>query len=77
MFLLIAAAAAAGPATPLMPQGQQANCPRTTTYHAVQQGRPPQPQRLTELPPANAYAAVYRRVAGCEVPVVVRYGVGR
>jgi hypothetical protein len=50
-------------------------CPQTTGYYAWQRGKPVRPQKLTELPDANAYAAVYRRVAGCEVPLVVRYGV--
>jgi hypothetical protein len=36
------------------------------------------PRKLTELPPANVYSAVYRRDAnGCEKPIVVKYGVGR
>ncbi len=34
--------------------------------------------KLTDLPPANEYIAVYRRDAdGCEDPIVVKYGVGR
>lgn len=33
--------------------------------------------KLTELPPANAYVAVYRQVNGCEAPIVVKYGLGR
>ena len=76
-MLLLAAAIVASAALPPNAPAPQAGCARTTVHHAVQQGRPPQPRRLVELPPANAYAAVYRRVAGCEVPVVVRYGVGR
>lgn len=53
-----------------------ANCPKTTHYHAWDRGKPVKPQKLTELPDANAYAAVYRRVRGCEVPVVVKHGIG-
>ncbi len=52
-----------------------AACPRTTSVYAWRQAEPLQPRKLTELPPANAYSAVYRRIGGCEVPVVVKYGV--
>jgi hypothetical protein len=52
------------------------NCPRTTGYYAWQRGEPVRPHKLTELPPANAYAAVFRHIGRCEVPVVVKYGVG-
>jgi hypothetical protein len=50
-------------------------CPQTARYYAWQRDKAVRPQKLTHLPDANAYAAVYRRVAGCEVPLVVRYGV--
>ena len=70
LLLILAAAPAALQAPPA------ANCPRTTNYHAVRPGEPVRPRKLNQLPDANAYAAVYRRVSGCEVPVVVRYGVG-
>ena len=52
------------------------NCPRATSMHAYDRSKPPKLQRLGELPPANAYSAVYRLIRGCEVPVVVKYGVG-
>jgi hypothetical protein len=52
-----------------------ANCPRTTSVYAWQRGKTVKPQKLTELPDANAYSAVLRRIGRCEVPVVVRYGV--
>lgn len=29
------------------------------------------PKKLTELPPATAYMAVYRHVAGCEAPLTM------
>jgi hypothetical protein len=51
------------------------DCPQTTSVHAWDRGKKLQPQKLTELPDANAYAAVLRRIGRCEVPVVVRYGV--
>jgi hypothetical protein len=55
---------------------RSANCPRTASYYAFRKGDTVRPQKLTELPPANAYFAVYRLVGGCEVPVVVKFGVG-
>jgi hypothetical protein len=76
MLLLFAAALSA--ATP-----QQASllstpptCPRTASYYAWQRGKQVAPRKLTELPPANAYYTVYRRIDGCMVPVIVKYGVG-
>ena len=36
------------------------------------------PSKLTELPPAQGYMAVYRTVNGCELPMtVVEYRAGR
>ena len=52
------------------------NCPRATSMHAYDRSKPLKPQKLGDLPPANAYSAVYRLVRGCEVPIVVKYGVG-
>jgi hypothetical protein len=59
-----------------------ANCPRTTSYLAgktgVYRGAPLAPRKLTELPPATGYMAVYRRIDGCEVPLtMVEYRGGR
>ena len=78
-LLLLAAAATAAPlpavthSSRFTPQG--AHCPQAVQYYAWQRGRKMEPRKLAELPDANAYKAVYRRVNGCEVPVVVRYGV--
>lgn len=60
----------------LPPGRNAAECPRTTSHQAFDRNRRIAPKKLGELPPANAYSAVYRLVGGCEVPVVVRYGVG-
>jgi hypothetical protein len=56
--------------------GGAPNCPRATSMHAYDRSKPLKPQKLGDLPPANAYSAVYRLVRGCEVPLVVKYGVG-
>ena len=52
-----------------------ARCPQTTSVYAWDRSKTVKPQKLTELPDANAYAAVLRHIGRCEVPVVVRYGV--
>lgn len=39
--------------------------------------QPMRARRLADLPPANLERAVWRRVDGCPVPVIVRYGVDR
>jgi hypothetical protein len=72
-MLLLAAALIAAPG----PASAQASptCPRTGTYVAEKsgayRGRPLAPRKLTELPPAQGYMAVYRRVGGCEVPLTM------
>ncbi len=68
-------ALAAGPA-PVFGTGQAANCPRTTSHLADQagvyrRGEPLVPRKLTELPPATAYMAVYRVIDGCEAPLTM------
>ena len=59
-----------------LPPPQSPDCPRTTSFYAFDPSQPVKPRKLDELPPANVYAAVYRRVGNCEVPVIVKYGVG-
>jgi hypothetical protein len=52
-----------------------ADCPRTTSYLAensgLYSGKRLTPRKLTELPPATAYMAVYRRIGGCEAPLTM------
>ncbi len=77
MLLLAFALSAAAHSTPPTPFARKApHCPQTTSVHAWSRDKKVAPRKLNELPPANAYSAVYRTVGGCEVPVVVRYGVG-
>jgi hypothetical protein len=81
-FLALPAASAAAPLpardTPVFDpnSGQAANCPATSRYQANRRGKAPRAQKLDELPMADAYSAVYRRIGGCEVPIIVRYGIG-
>lgn len=50
-------------------------CPRTTSYFADQagiyRGQPLTPKKLTELPPAVTYMAVYRHIGECEAPLTM------
>ena len=52
-----------------------ANCPHTTSYLADKsgpyQGKPLTPRKLTDLPPATTYMAVYRHIGGCEAPLTM------
>lgn len=54
----------------------QDKCANATSQLAGKQvvfkGDPTKPQKLTELPEAQTYAAVYRVVDGCAVPVLYR-----
>lgn len=52
----------------------RADCPPPPGHHYVLElGKPPKPQKLGELPPAEAFAAVLRKdERGCIVPVKYR-----
>jgi len=54
---------------------QSASCPATSRYEATRRGKTPRAQRLGELPDADVYLTVYRRIGGCEAPIITRYGV--
>lgn len=80
---IIAASASAQPAIVTPPAGHQANplqradCPNPSNQFArdgsVWRQKPVTPQKLAELPPAEAFAAVYHLdERGCMVPVKYR-----
>ena len=76
---LIAAAVAVPAATyPAVPiGGGDAKCPeRPSAFHAVGDSAL-QPRRLDREPAASVYLSLYREVAGCATPVVLRRGDGR
>jgi len=81
MSLLLVAmlAASASPAADMPtinPKANQpASCPATSRYEASRRGKTPRVHRLTELPDADLYKAVYRRIGRCEAPIIVKYGV--
>lgn len=54
-----------------------AACPPTSRYEASKRGGKLGAQKLNELPMADGYKAVLRRVDGCNAPVLVGYGFGR
>ena len=58
---------------PLPSQGD--NCRRTTSYLAersgLYRGYRLTPKKLTQLPPATTYMAVFRHIGGCEAPLTM------
>ena len=56
--------------------GAPSTCPPTSRYEAARRGGKLPKSFLNELPAADLYKAVYRRIGGCEVPIIVRYDVG-
>ena len=78
--MIIAAGAAAQPAIVTPPpanQLQKSDCPSPSSQFAregsVWRQKPVTPQKLAELPPADAFAAVYHLdERGCMVPVKYR-----
>jgi hypothetical protein len=52
------------------------SCPPIGRYETRRSAGRPKLRRLNELPPADAYKAVYRRVGGCIAPIVVRTRIG-
>ena len=63
---------------PLAMPGTEAShhCPPISRTEARQPPGKPEFHHLNELPAADAYRAVYRRIGGCIAPVIVRYGIG-
>ena len=62
--------------TPGVPK--DANSPVTSRYEAREKkGERLGDRKLSELPPGDLYMAVYRRIDGCEVPIIAGYGMGR
>ena len=54
---------------------QRATCPATSRYEASKRGKSPKAQKLNELPDADVYRAVYRKIGRCEAPMIVKFGV--
>ena len=56
---------------------ERVNCPPISRYEAFRRGGKLSPQHLDELPGADLYKAVYRHVGECNVPIIVRFNIGR
>ena len=71
--LIFAATAVPTTAGTLKPQPPA--CPQTSSYLAGNpgdyRGTPLKPRKLTELPPAIGYMAVYRTINGCDAPLTM------
>lgn len=74
LLFAVALAAASASAVPEAPTTSKV-CHRTTSYLAggsrLYRGQPLTPRKLTELPPATTYMAVYRHIDGCEAPMTM------
>ncbi|GGE72359.1 hypothetical protein [Sphingomonas prati] len=79
-LLLTLAPIAATAAPPILPTpsfgAEPRHCPATDVRKASdsQSGKA---QKLGELPPANHYLAVDRRIDRCRAPVIVRTNIGK
>lgn len=80
IFALAAMASAGAPAAPPMVDSKfnppSKDCPPVSRYHAMKQGKGVKMQKLTELPPADHYKAVIRRVGACEAPIIAGFKPG-
>jgi hypothetical protein len=52
------------------------HCPPISRYEAARRGGKLKPYLLNQLPTADLYKAVYRRIDGCVAPVIAAYGLG-
>lgn len=51
--------------------GDRLSCPPTALDQAARRGGKLMPRKLTELPPATTYMAVWRHVGGCVAPLTM------
>jgi hypothetical protein len=86
LTLFSATAGAAAPAAAPQPIGDMPvlnpnadasqSCPPISRFEAMKRGAKLKPELLDELPTADMYKAVYRRIGRCVAPIVVGYGIG-
>jgi hypothetical protein len=82
LFGMASASAAADLSPPvrdmpvLNPNPSAEHCPPISRYEAAKRGGKLKPDLLTELPTADLYKAVYRRIGGCIAPIIAAYGIG-
>ena len=58
-------------------KGRTTECPPISPHYAMKQGEGSALQKLNELPPAVHYKAAYRRIDGCQVPIIAGYPLGQ
>ena len=77
MLILAAAPAAARPVAPVQPRfsADARECYGDIVHYAGKDEKVAA-RRLGELPPGNLILSVVRDIAGCQRPVIVRYGIG-
>ncbi len=49
------------------------NCPPTSRFDATGRDKRLQPDKLTDLPAADHYKAVWRRIGGCDAPIIAGF----
>ncbi|MFN3388550.1 MAG: hypothetical protein ACK40O_06420 [Allosphingosinicella sp.] len=82
LFLALAAPVpAAAPPTPAEPSRaaplkSEAPCPYDVAMRHARERGPMRSEKLGELPPADMFQAVARKVDGCLEPVIVRQNIG-
>jgi hypothetical protein len=57
-------------------EGSAKSCPPTSRYEAARRGGKLPGIILNELPAADLYNAVYRRIGGCNAPIIIGYDIG-
>ena len=87
IIILASASASAFAAAPAHPArdmqvinpdaNSRANCPPISRFEASRRGGRLGLRHLDELPGADLYKAVYRHVGGCNLPIIVRFNIGR
>jgi hypothetical protein len=81
LSILCVSAVQAEPVTPqsmrsLEIDPAESDCPPMSRFDASRKEGQLVPQKLNELPAADAYRAVLRSDGRCQVPVIVKYNVG-
>jgi hypothetical protein len=78
LTLILAAALTQAGAMPIVDPNANAHatCPPTSRYEAAKKGGKLGKRDLGNLPAADLYKSVYRRIDGCMVPVIAGYGFG-
>ena len=85
LLTILISALAAGPATvpnavlrtPMGQSGGTAGKCLQTRVREAKDGPPLGASTLVDLPPGDLHLTVERTINGCQVPTIIRYGIGR